>query len=460
MSLEWQSLHGPDAFQITFASLNRSSEVLEHQSNLSLFPLYIDYKKTDFCSWIPPSTQRGLVTYFIKTVQAVFPLLTPRQEAELVEHEAPLKATQIQTPKSLSLIGIFAISTALVARDVDSKLAGIACAFRDSLLRLSQEGILNFTYSMEAAMNHVQSICFLAVLELVQPVSGDVWELAGRGITKMEQLRKHFTSLTISHRYSEDFRRLELLLLKLEWYETFYSTTIGSTLTIFSTLALHFRRPSTFCQIWSSTEDSDPFESTLLASLSLDRHKLKISQALSVKKTAPQSYFESLIPEPFQITSREGLSDNTPSSFASAQLYLVLHPVLRKDADKASFPPFESSGPEKARLLSRITNSTILVIKGLAEMYEGGKVLSIWVFTEQVLEAGIVLACCLITLRHSELSSMANVSSRMGNLLQVSRMLEGCAERWKGGLPHAKAWEVLLPAVFGMLMPRGTTDTI
>jgi hypothetical protein len=210
IALEWQSLHEPQGFQNTVLSLVSLSEGVKKTCSLPSFPIHVDYKKTDLYTSIPPSTQRSLVAHFLRVVQSEYHLLSQAQEAELVECEVPLKSEM----RSLELSGVFAISTALVSRDIDTKFAVVAPAFRDSFLRIINNLPLISTDSIKGELHRVLAACFLAVLELIHPLSGELWELMGRTIATMERIRSH----GLSQELIGLFQRLEVVLLKLEWY--------------------------------------------------------------------------------------------------------------------------------------------------------------------------------------------------------------------------------------------------
>jgi hypothetical protein len=209
-----------------------------------------------------------------------------------------------------------------------------------------------------------------------------------------------------------------------------------------STLALHFKRPSPYCQIWPTLQPDDKL-APISASLSTYKHRLQVSQAVPVKSGSFQAIFEKLLPEWFEMPK-----EDERMTLASAQSYLALHPLLKSSSSELYFLSSESDDSAKERLLTTMANAASTVIDNFVDMYEGGNVLSIWVFTEQVLEGGVVLARTLITLKKFPCMLRANF---MASLLKVNRLLLGCAERWEGGSVHSKAWEALLPILWAML---------
>lgn len=178
-----------------------------------IFSLSIDHRKLDFSSWIPPSTQRSLIGHYLKVVQSQYPLLSPEQEANIIEQEIPLRYSRrkLDHIDRLVIIAVLSISSALVARDIDIKFSVVATFYKDLLQKVA-EATISHGSQTAASLGTVLALCFLAIDELVYPTSDRIWELVGRALTSMEQNQNNCASVEIDSGY----RRLKSSLAKLE----------------------------------------------------------------------------------------------------------------------------------------------------------------------------------------------------------------------------------------------------
>jgi hypothetical protein len=182
------------------------------------FPTIINHRKIDLSSAIPPSTQRALIEHYTKVIQRDYPLLSREQESRLLGYENPLRWSMVNGhhPDSQSLTAVFAVATALVSRDLEPSLATASFVCRESLRNLSEQ--LSLTQNSITTTKHlVTTLCFLTLCELVNPVSGEAWELSGRALVSMEHLRSEYQAASIA--FDDEFNRLEHSLMILSWYD-------------------------------------------------------------------------------------------------------------------------------------------------------------------------------------------------------------------------------------------------
>jgi hypothetical protein len=219
-TVEWHITNKSQKSAYTMAPLLSLAAAIDSDNGPSLF-LHLEERNCRSLSTVPLSTQRSLMEHYWKVIQSKYPLLSREQEILLLERENPLKWSMEHTthPDSLALTAIFAISMALVARDLDSNFLSLASGARKSFELIAENIESCFNNSIEAAKQRITVLCFSAVLELVHPISGDIWEVIGRAVANMEQLRASL--LAIPMMVDDDFRRLELSLLKIERYILF-----------------------------------------------------------------------------------------------------------------------------------------------------------------------------------------------------------------------------------------------
>lgn len=215
---QWHAIHKPQTSGYAISPLVALSASVEEISLPPTFPIVVDHRKLDFSSTIPPSTQRSLIGHYLKVVQSKYPLLSAEQEADFVEQENLLRWCMANPHHSEHLVvtAVIAISTALVARDLDSGLSGVARFYGESLQRLTYETLPSTEALVRTSTRTVMALCFCAINELVNPVTGQIWELVGRALAGVEQLRYEYVITSMPS--DDEFRRLEFSLLRLERY--------------------------------------------------------------------------------------------------------------------------------------------------------------------------------------------------------------------------------------------------
>lgn len=193
--------------------LVRSLHVQDFRPSLS-FPVTSDSRKIELYTLVPPSTQRGIIEHYIEVVATQFTLLSTEHESRLKSMENPLKwvGSNKNDPFTYTLLIVFAISTTLIARDIDPNLASIASRTRFEIQRLSiNDHDTNIEKELACTI-----LCTLALCEMITPTTGQFWDLLGRAASIMQDWQE--ASLFPTPDLNEDRRRLERVLLKLERY--------------------------------------------------------------------------------------------------------------------------------------------------------------------------------------------------------------------------------------------------
>lgn len=195
------------------------SPMREHEktSVAPSFPISKDVRKLELHSLIPPSTQRAIIDHYLKVVAPEYTFLVIEQDSPLFIHENPLKWFSLNRDNAVAFTVsiVFAISTSLVTRDIDSNLANISSRCREEVQRASV-GDLPFRDQSGEPIWTCTALCALALCELIVPTSGQIWDLLGRAASTMEDLQ----GACRLRRSDLDpgLRRLEHTLLKLEMY--------------------------------------------------------------------------------------------------------------------------------------------------------------------------------------------------------------------------------------------------
>ncbi|KAL1618813.1 hypothetical protein SLS56_010372 [Neofusicoccum ribis] len=173
------SEHTPPNYLPKFISKFRDGED-EHALSFPALNLKINPGKLDTQSLQHPQVQRALIEYYAKAVQPSFPILSPDQLRLLLGYENPLRQSANDAEKLL-IHGMLAVSSALVARDLDRDQSIAASLWTEKLFD-------HITRSYSADNNGppnpkltILSLCFLAILDLVCPGAsrGSVWEIIG-----------------------------------------------------------------------------------------------------------------------------------------------------------------------------------------------------------------------------------------------------------------------------------------
>lgn len=182
---------------------------------LQSFPMAYDQRKIELHSLVPLSTQRAIIEYYSKTVSPEYTLISAEQELALLVYENPLKwsSSNKSHPDAFAISIVFAISTALVARDLDPNVSGISLRCLDDMYKVSQE-FTSPADPIEVTRWECTALCALALCELINPSSGVLWDLLGRATSILDHLREGYRLRHLS--LDDAFRRLERSLIKLE----------------------------------------------------------------------------------------------------------------------------------------------------------------------------------------------------------------------------------------------------
>lgn len=192
-----------------------NTRILEEPSVVPSFPINNDVRKTELHSLVPPSTQRAIIDHYLKVIAPEYQLFPIEQGSPLFTQENPLKwlSSNRNDPAAFKLTIVFAISSTLITRDIDSNMASISSRSRDELQKLLI-GDAAQQHQPEEARRVCTAVCASALCELVCPTSGQIWDLLGRAASLMEDLQE---SCRLRHSDLDlGLRNLEYALLKLE----------------------------------------------------------------------------------------------------------------------------------------------------------------------------------------------------------------------------------------------------
>jgi hypothetical protein len=176
-----------------------------------------DQRKVDLPSLVPLSTQRAIIEHYLKTVSPEYDLLPGEWQSSLAELDNPLKWSSANRnhPDAFTTSIVFAISTALVSRDLDPSLSSIAMRCREEVVRMSRRDALAGDL-LEMKKWMCRALCTLAICELIRPTSGQVWDLLGRAASTIETIHEGYQLRGLG--LDESYRGMERSLLKLEMY--------------------------------------------------------------------------------------------------------------------------------------------------------------------------------------------------------------------------------------------------
>jgi hypothetical protein len=135
----------------------------------------------------------------------------------LLTYENPLKWSNANKndPSAFTISIVFAISTALVTRDLDPNLSSLSARCGEDVYNLSQRSV-NPGDPIETTRWTCNALCALVLCELISPISGQLWDLLGRAASTLEYLREGYQLINME--LDAAFKRLECLVLKLERY--------------------------------------------------------------------------------------------------------------------------------------------------------------------------------------------------------------------------------------------------
>ncbi|KAH8646260.1 hypothetical protein BX600DRAFT_158322, partial [Xylariales sp. PMI_506] len=402
-------------------------EGLQELGSASSFVVLHDQRKEELYSILPPSTQRALIKHYINVVSPEYPFLPTGEETTLLTLENPVKkAIPSKNDRANYMINIvFAISAALVARDLEPRLSGAAMRFREDM------GILCRNISipgnrLEENKWTCRALCTLVILDIINPVTGNVWELLGTAMSSLQELREGYQVAYSS--LDADFWGIEYSILKLEW-----------------SIQLHFGRLSPFNDThrsYSTTES--PSLDAMSQELDLLDCLRTISHAFAAQPHCSAKHLENLIPPPLRVELATSVIGIRPAS-----LYIALHRLFT-----TSIPYYhETMDASDSRLFQIVAHSAVSVIDHISQLNESDKIISLWMNAERVLECGAVWAAYLISQRHSAGEGGARMETRlsMSPILKVSSLLASFAARWKAGSEFVNAWEILVELLWDML---------
>ncbi|KAH8895225.1 hypothetical protein GQ53DRAFT_641221 [Thozetella sp. PMI_491] len=367
-------------------------------SPTELFPTLQDQRKPELHNILPPSTQRALIEHYTNVVSPEYRLLPPGQEAALLALENPARwsSSNKDDSRACGISIIFAISTALVARDLDSNLSGASIRCREELVTFSE----NFLYEgdvVEDTKWRCRALSAMVLLETINPASGQLWELLGRATSTLKQLHEGYQLARPD--LDDEFRDIEKSILKLD-----------------GTVELHFGRLSPF-------HDSRLYCSGMNVS----------SPDILSEQLEVLGYRRSII--------HTFLTSPNPSAELMERL---IPPPLRVDLVKSDM------GIASAALL--VACSASRLIDHYSHLNDGNKIISVWMTAESTLQSGAIWATYLLH-RHSTVGRGADMETRLalGPILKVTRLLSSFAARWKPGHEFEYAWEILVELLLELL---------
>ncbi|KIV91136.1 hypothetical protein PV10_05712 [Exophiala mesophila] len=373
-----------------------------------------------------------MIEHYMKVVSQEYKLLHLHGESAMLTHENPLRwsTSNKDSPAALEISLVFAISSALITRDLDQTMSNFSSRCIEDLQRFITKPE-NHHGSLDTITSSCTALCGLALCDMIRPSSGQLWDLLGRAWTMFEDLRDQYQSRGIA--IDQEFQNLEYTLLKME-----------------SMTAIHFRRYSAFCAMYARSA----YGTFLAPNPSLEALSVLISLHNEVHRMdhsfqQPDEVLESLIPGPLQVTA-------FPSTISidSARLYIALHPLFT--ASDAFYQP--NSGAFPSRLFHIVGNSACTIINHYALLNEETKIICVWMAAEQVLEAGLVWAVYIMSQRQSTSTAFGgsqpvlqlSPSVIMDPIIKVSTLLASFTARWRNGSTYARSWEIFVQMFWGM----------
>ncbi|KIW98492.1 uncharacterized protein Z519_00153 [Cladophialophora bantiana CBS 173.52] len=412
------------------------------------FPINNDLRKVELHSLVPPSTQRVIIEHYLKIVAPEYSLLPVEQETVLLTHENPLKwiSSNKNHPAASSLTIVFAISTALITRDLDANLANVSLRSKEDIQKLSLGDAASQGHATATSWT-CAALCALALIELICPTSGQLWDLLGRAASTMQDLQEG--CLLRRSDLDADLRRLERALLKLERYSTITATRSRANITSNSLATMHFGRPSLFfdTQIQLHLEGV-PAANLLSDELYIASCLHSISRALTTVPVPTETFLEALIPFPLQV-----MSLGSEINLSSATLYTALNPLFTDPDRFAGGGILNMASPRMAHIIAK---SASIIIDHFNLLNEKNSIISIWLAAERVLEAGTVWAASLVHqqrlagLRPQHLSA-TGTDVTLGPIVKVSGLLASFAARWKVGSVYVSTWEIVVESLWKMV---------
>ncbi|KAI1617334.1 hypothetical protein EDD36DRAFT_160891 [Exophiala viscosa] len=427
-AVQWHTARSMPIPKCLFPDETPFSPIAPLATTPSFFTTY-DQRKLELYSYVPPSTQRAMIEHYLNIVSPGYPLLSGEQESSLLAHENPMRwsSSNKEDPMASALSIVFAVSSALVTRDLDPHMSAISLRCIDEVHRIS-EGEASTAALVMATSLKFTALCALALCEMIDPCSGQLWSILGRAISTIEDLREGYRCQNMD--LEGDFRRLEFLILKLE-----------------SSAAHYFRRPSPFCTMHLRTLFADSFTTnTRSAELCTLSHLQEIMDIISTSLELSEGNLENLIPITLQVPSV-----NTGVSLESATLYIALQSRV---TELGLLNPRVVHGPP-SRLFQIVANSASTLIDHFIRLNEGNKLISVFMAAERVFEAGLVWSSYLFSHQTAitagyQLPSRMSIKVMMNPIMRVSALLASFAARWKHGSAYVRAWEALVELLWNI----------
>lgn len=156
-----------------------------------------------------------MIQHYLNTVSPEYSLLSAEHESSLMVHENPMRwsSSNKEDPLASAMSVVFAVSSALVTRDLDPHMSPISVRCIDEVQKTT-ERTTSAGDPVATTSWRCMALCALALCEMINPASGQLWSILGRAISTIEDLREGYRLQSTD--LDSNFRRLELLLLKLE----------------------------------------------------------------------------------------------------------------------------------------------------------------------------------------------------------------------------------------------------
>ena len=198
-----------------------------------------------------------------------------------------------------------------------------------------------------------------------------------------------------------------------------------------------------------------PPGSALFEELSVSNHFRLITQKLTDSSDSSVQSFEDLIPMALRV-----LPPNVEIDMPSATLYVALHPLFTTQDVLFGRPLHDNS----SRIFHITAMSARATIDHFSLLHEDGKILSLWMEAERVIECGTVWLFYLAHQSNSQTTRESDFSrTGMGNtmapLLKVSSLLSSFSARWKDGAAYVDAWQACVELLWPML-PYNSAGTM
>ncbi|KAK7632574.1 hypothetical protein IWX48DRAFT_638572 [Phyllosticta citricarpa] len=406
---------------------------VEDDTSLAFPPLRVNFSKLDTQSLQQPHLQRALIEYYAKVFQSSYALLSTSQINNLLRYEHPLR--QCTASERLPIYGIFAISSTLVARDLDNDQSITASMWTERFHSYIAGHDSSNTPGEVRMKQTIVALCFLALLDFVSPVNskGSVWEVV-----------RHFSSVAVGVKETAAPRDQSFTITALLAKQIFTASDVRGELQFVltpivrgidakfgSTLSIHFRLPSLYCNSAPTVIPNGLSEPLLYHTL------YTLTQNLNFQQESASADVETrLIPACLRINSESAWGD---VSLGQAQVYLTLHPLFTS--------PGAGTHCCSQNLLSKIAMAAAAFIMHTHKLNKERRVISIWVSAENVIQAGAAWAAYLMLrsqrdspLHDYHILNLADLPA-IEPIVKCSSILASFAERWKGGRRYCQAWE-------------------